>query len=67
VAGRELRRTLADRHSALPFVLMTAHGDVATARTALRDGAVAFLEKLIDEQDLMEASGTAPQSTRLLS
>lgn len=62
ISGLELQRKLADNHSALPFVVMTAHGDVATARTALRDGAVDFLEKPIDEQDLVEAITVALRS-----
>lgn len=62
MSGLELQRRLADHHAALPFVVMTAHGDVATARTALRDGAVDFLEKPIDEQDLIEAITVALRS-----
>jgi RNA polymerase sigma factor (sigma-70 family) len=62
ISGLELQRRLADQHAAMPFVVMTAHGDVATARAALRDGAVDFLEKPIDEQDLMEAITTALRS-----
>jgi len=62
ISGLELQRRLAARKAALPFVVMTAHGDVATARAALRDGAVDFLEKPIDEQDLMEAITVALKS-----
>lgn len=62
MSGLELQRKLVDHHSALPFVVMTAHGDVATARTALRDGAVDFLEKPIDENDLLEAITAALRS-----
>jgi len=62
MSGLELQRKLASQHAALPFVVMTAHGDVATARTALRDGAVDFLEKPIDEQDLIEAITVALRS-----
>jgi RNA polymerase sigma factor (sigma-70 family) len=62
MSGLELQRRLAEQHAAMPFVVMTAHGDVATARTALRDGAVDFLEKPIDEQDLMEAITAALRS-----
>ncbi len=62
MSGLELQRKLSDQHSALPVVVMTAHGDVATARTALREGAVDFLEKPIDEQDLLEAITVALRS-----
>jgi RNA polymerase sigma factor (sigma-70 family) len=47
------------RHPGLPTIVITAHGDVSTARTALREGAVDFLEKPIDEGDLLEAVATA--------
>ena len=62
MSGLDLQRKLAGRRAALPFVVMTAHGDVATARAALRDGAVDFLEKPIDEQDLIEAITVALRS-----
>lgn len=62
MSGLDLQRRLSDEHAALPFVVMTAHGDVATARTALRDGAVDFLEKPIDEDDLLEAITDALRS-----
>lgn len=62
ISGLDLQRKLTDRQSALPFVVMTAHGDVATARTALRNGAVDFLEKPIDEEDLLDAVTTALRS-----
>lgn len=62
ISGLELQRKLTDQHTALPVVVMTAHGDVATARSALRDGAVDFLEKPIDEEDLIEAITAALRS-----
>lgn len=62
MSGLDLQRRLDDEHAGLPVVVMTAHGDVATARTALRDGAVDFLEKPIDEEDLLEAITIALRS-----
>ena len=53
--GLELQRQLRHNHPGLPTIVITAHGDVSTARTALRDGAVDFLEKPIDEGDLLDA------------
>jgi RNA polymerase sigma factor (sigma-70 family) len=64
MSGLELQRRLASQHAALPVVVMTAHGDVATARAALRDGAVDFLEKPIDERDLIDAITVALKSDR---
>lgn len=43
--GIEIQRRLADRGIALPIIVMTGHGDLAVAASALQAGAVAFLEK----------------------
>ncbi len=37
----------------LPVIMLTAYGDVATARNALRGGAADFLEKPVDEDQLL--------------
>lgn len=64
MSGLDLQKTLKSRHLALPVVVMTAHGDIATARSALRDGAVDFLEKPLDEADLLQAVDLALNSER---
>jgi RNA polymerase sigma factor (sigma-70 family) len=61
MSGLELQQRLKDAGN-LPVIVMTGHGDVATARKALRDGAVDFLEKPIDENDLFAAVERALQS-----
>lgn len=53
--GLALQRELAERGSVLPIVFITAHGDAAKARTALKAGAVDFLEKPLDDQMLVMA------------
>jgi len=65
IDGLELQRQLRAKHPGLPTIVITAHGDVSTARTALRDGAVDFLEKPIDEGDLLEAVNAALTSGSL--
>lgn len=57
--GLALQKELKRRDVALPVVVMTAHGDVATARNALRNGAVDYLEKPLDEQLLVTAISEA--------
>lgn len=52
--GLELMAQLRARHISLPVVVLTAHGDVATTRAALRGGAFDFLEKPIDEDILVD-------------
>jgi FixJ family two-component response regulator len=57
--GLELQRTLNARNVRLPIIVITAHGDVAMAREALKAGAVDFLEKPIDDQLLIANVSTA--------
>lgn len=47
--GIELQDTMAARGYGMPIILISAHGDVSTAVTALRAGAVDFLEKPFDD------------------
>jgi RNA polymerase sigma factor (sigma-70 family) len=53
VDGIEVQAALAARGIALPIIILTAHGDVASARTTLKGGAFDFLEKPIDDTLLM--------------
>ncbi len=62
IDGLALQRRLKERHPGLPVIVITGHGDVATARSALRDGAVDFLEKPIDENELLDAVTVALES-----
>jgi two-component system, LuxR family, response regulator FixJ len=55
LGGLELQRLLSERGVRIPVVIITAHGDVAAARTALKGGAVDFLEKPLDH-DLLVAT-----------
>ena len=54
MTGLELQAALRGRGIAVPVVVLTAHGDVATARSALKNGAFDFLEKPIDDVMLLE-------------
>lgn len=59
MTGLELQAALRAREIELPVVVLTAHGDVATARAALKNGAFDFLEKPIDDALLIEVLGNA--------
>jgi RNA polymerase sigma factor (sigma-70 family) len=52
--GLALQARLNVLGSHLPLVVITAHGDVAAARAALKAGALDFLEKPIDDVLLLE-------------
>jgi RNA polymerase sigma factor (sigma-70 family) len=59
MSGVELQHELGKRGAALPFVIITAHGDVPTARAAFRSQAVDFLEKPFDHKQLSAAIDTS--------
>lgn len=59
MSGLELQAALRRQSPALPVIIMTAHGDIATVRTALKSGAVDFLEKPVDPDALLTAVRTA--------
>lgn len=58
-SGLELQAEARRRGSRLPFIIITAHGDVPAARAAFRADAVDFLEKPFDHAVLRTAIQTA--------
>jgi FixJ family two-component response regulator len=54
MTGLELQSALRERHIDLPVVVLTAHGDVATVRAALKNGAFDFLEKPVEDAMLLD-------------
>lgn len=64
-SGIELQAALRRRGSPLPFVIITAHGDVAAARAAFRADAVDFLEKPFEHEQLESAIGSAFSKEKL--
>lgn len=59
MSGIDLQRELAARHITLPVVVLTAHGDVATTREAMKAGAFDFLEKPVDDAVLVDVLRSA--------
>lgn len=57
--GLEIQRRLAGRDVALPIIVMTGHGDLAVAGSALQSGAVAFVEKPFAKSTLVRALDAA--------
>lgn len=60
-SGLELQAEMRDRGISLPVIIITAHGDVSAARTSLKAGAIDFLEKPLDSQQLLVAIRSALQ------
>lgn len=53
LSGLETLRRTRKEHSVLPVLLVTAYADIRDAVNAMRDGAVNYLEKPIDFDELM--------------
>ena len=57
--GLDLLRSLSARGGTPPLIVVTANDDERVRETAIRSGAVAFLRKPFDEQELLRAVSTA--------
>jgi FixJ family two-component response regulator len=53
--GLELQRKLAPARMRLPIVFITGHGDIPMSVRAMKAGAVEFLPKPFDDEQLLEA------------
>ena len=54
MTGLELQQRLASIGSSLPVIFITGHGDVPMAVEAMRQGALDFLRKPVNETDFLE-------------
>lgn len=54
MGGLELQSRLAEAGSKMPIIFMSANEDIAARQQGLRGGAVAFLQKPFEGQDLVE-------------
>ena len=52
--GMELQKKLNEKHSVLPIIFVTGHGDVPMAVDAMKEGAVDFIQKPYREEALLE-------------
>lgn len=62
--GLELQQDLAEAKISLPIIFITGHGTVPMSVRAMRAGAVDFLEKPFDGQDLFNAIHRAIEQDR---
>ena len=65
-SGLDLQRELNARHSELPIIFITGHGDIPMTVQAMKAGAIEFLTKPFRDQDLLDAVylGLARDRTR---
>jgi FixJ family two-component response regulator len=59
MTGPELQVALARAEHYIPIVFLSAHGDVPMTAQAMKHGAVDFLTKPVDRDDLLQALGRA--------
>jgi two-component system response regulator FixJ len=64
MTGLDLMRRLNERAYAQPVILITGHGDVDMAVTAIKDGAFDFIEKPFDEARLLASIRRAVKQGR---
>lgn len=62
--GLELQQELAARGNELPVIFLTGRGDIPMTVQAMKQGAVDFLTKPVQAQDLIEAIQTAIEKDR---
>ena len=63
VSGIDVQAELARRRLGWPVVMLTAHGDIATTRAALKGGAYDFIEKPFDDEVLLQTIRAATQQS----
>jgi FixJ family two-component response regulator len=64
MSGLELQMHLNERHSIMPIVFITGHGDVPMAVEAMQAGAVDFIQKPFRDQDLIDRINRALEKDR---
>jgi FixJ family two-component response regulator len=55
LSGLDLQRELTRRHSSIPIIFITGHGDIPMSVRAIKGGAVEFLTKPFRQRDLLDA------------
>jgi FixJ family two-component response regulator len=63
--GLELQETLIARGHELAIIFLTGHGDIPMSVKAMKQGAVDFLTKPVDDRDLLQAVRNAIEKDRL--
>jgi FixJ family two-component response regulator len=65
VSGLELQRKLADGGVRIPIIFLTGYGDIPMTVKAIKSGAVEFLTKPFDDDELLNAIQVAFERDRV--
>ena len=63
--GLELQEVLAKNGSALPIIFLTGHGDIPMGVQTMKRGALDFLTKPVNDEDLLKAVRAALEKDRV--
>jgi FixJ family two-component response regulator len=63
--GLELQEALKAKSSELPIIFLTGHGDIPMSVQAMKRGALDFLTKPVNDEDLLKAVHAAIEKDRL--
>lgn len=55
ISGLKLQQRLAEHQITWPVIIISGHGDIEACRKAFKNGAMDYLSKPVDEQDLIDA------------
>jgi FixJ family two-component response regulator len=64
LSGLDLQKRMSEAGLETPIVFLTGHGNIPTSVKAMKAGAVEFLTKPVDEQDLLKAIQEAIERDR---
>jgi FixJ family two-component response regulator len=64
LSGLDLQKRMAEAELEIPIVFLTGHGNIPASVQAMKAGAVEFLTKPFDEQDLLRAIEEAIERDR---
>jgi len=64
LSGLDLQKRMAEAGMEIPIVFLTGHGNIPASVQAMKAGAVEFLTKPFDEQDLLQAIQEAIERDR---
>jgi len=64
LSGLDLQKKMAEAGLEIPIVFLTGHGNIPASVQAMKAGAVEFLTKPVDEQDLLQAIQEAVERDR---
>lgn len=55
MSGLRVQEKLVEANCTFPIIIISGHGDINACRKAFKNGAIDFISKPIDEQDLIDA------------